>query len=106
EAERYAAAMRIPFVAHSALEYYRWAVRSLLRPDGLRFARAVQKPIPVPVLHLHGAADPAVPVSRARGSSQYVDGPYRWELLERVGHFLPEEAPDDVTRLLLAWLPP
>ncbi|MFP5336129.1 MAG: alpha/beta fold hydrolase, partial [Actinomycetes bacterium] len=41
EAERYAAAMRIPFVAHSALEYYRWAVRSLLRPDGLRFARAV-----------------------------------------------------------------
>lgn len=105
EAERYAAAMRIPFVAHSALEYYRWAVRSLLRPDGLRFARAVQKPIPVPVLHLHGAADPAVPVSRARGSSQYVDGPYRWELLEGVGHFLPEQVPDDVTRILLAWLP-
>ena len=34
EAERYGEAMAIPFVAHSAAEYYRWVVRSQLRLDG------------------------------------------------------------------------
>lgn len=106
EAERYESAMRIPFVAHSAMEYYRWAVRSLPRPDGLRFARAVSASIEVPVLQLHGAADPFVPPARARGSSLWVTGPYRWELVEGAGHFLPEEAPDTVTQLLTDWLRP
>ena len=33
--------MQLPHVAHCALEYYRWAVRSLFRPDGVRFARSL-----------------------------------------------------------------
>ncbi|MBO0774547.1 MAG: alpha/beta fold hydrolase, partial [Actinobacteria bacterium] len=36
---RYRAAMRIPSVAHSALEYHRWFLRSRLRTDGMRYAR-------------------------------------------------------------------
>ena len=41
ETERsYRPAMWCPSVAHSALEYHRWFVRSRLRPDGLRYARA------------------------------------------------------------------
>jgi pimeloyl-ACP methyl ester carboxylesterase len=104
ELRRYPAAMRIPFVAHSAMEYYRWALRSLPRPDGLRFARAVHRTIDVPVLQLHGRSDSCVPAVVARGSSRWVHGRYRWELLDGVGHYLPEEAPADTTGVLLDWL--
>jgi pimeloyl-ACP methyl ester carboxylesterase len=104
ERERYTAGMRIPFVAHSALEYYRWAFRSLPRPDGRRFARAVQHTIAVPVLQVHGSLDPVVLPKVARGSSRFVRGRYRWELVDGAGHFLPEEAPDAVSDLLTDWL--
>jgi len=101
---RYSEAMRIPSVAHCSLEYYRWAVRSRVRPDGLRFARVVRRTIDVPVLQLHGSADGQVAAALARGSSRYVRGDYRWELVDRAGHFLPEEAPQRTTELLLDWL--
>src|SRR5579884_4274490 len=42
-ARRTRAAMLIPGVAHCALEYFRWAVRSQVRPDGRRFAAAVSR---------------------------------------------------------------
>ena len=41
---RYRQAVQIPGVAHCALESYRWAVRSIPRPDGLRFARRMSRP--------------------------------------------------------------
>jgi pimeloyl-ACP methyl ester carboxylesterase len=104
ELDRYTAAMRIPFVAHSAMEYYRWAVRSLPRPDGRRFAAAVRRTVGVPVLQVHGALDTCVLPEVARGSSRWVRGRYRWELVDGVGHFLPEEAPTAVNGLLLGWL--
>jgi pimeloyl-ACP methyl ester carboxylesterase len=40
----------------------------------------------------------------AKASSAWVTAPYRFELLDGVGHFPAEEAPDDVTKLLLGWL--
>jgi pimeloyl-ACP methyl ester carboxylesterase len=99
----YVDAMRVPFVAHSAMEYYRWVVRSTVRADGRAFRGAVDRPVTVPVLQLHGADDPVVLPATARGSRRWVAGPYRYEELP-AGHFLPEERPDDVTRLLLDWL--
>lgn len=104
EAQRYTEAMRLPFVAHSALEYYRWVVRSLPRQDGRRFASAVRRTITVPVLQLHGALDTCVQPALARGSSRFVRGRYRWELVDSAGHFLPEEAPEQTSTLLLDWL--
>lgn len=104
ELARYTAAMRIPFVAHSAMEYYRWAVRSLPRADGRRFAAAVRHTITVPVLQVHGALDGCVVPELARGSSRWVRGRYRWELVEDVGHFVAEESPDRTNALLLDWL--
>jgi pimeloyl-ACP methyl ester carboxylesterase len=104
ELARYTAAMRIPFVAHSAMEYYRWAFRSLPRPDGRRFAAAVRHTVTVPVLQVHGSADSCVVPAVARGSSRFVRGRYRWELVDGAGHFLAEEAPEAVSALLLDWL--
>ena len=45
---RYRQAAQIPGVAHCALESYRWAVRSIPRPDGLRYARRMRTPVTVP----------------------------------------------------------
>ena len=58
---RYRAAMCIPSVAHSALEYHRWFVRSRLRSDGMRYAHRMRAPMQAPTLQLHGALDSCVP---------------------------------------------
>jgi pimeloyl-ACP methyl ester carboxylesterase len=102
--ERYTRAMRVPFVAHSSMEYYRWAARSVLRSDGRRFAAAVRDPVRVPVLQIHGGLDRWVLPETAALSSSRVDAPLRFELLPGVGHFPPEEAPGQVNAILLDWL--
>ncbi|MDQ1294580.1 MAG: hypothetical protein QG608_2465 [Actinomycetota bacterium] len=102
--QTYRTAMRVPFVAHTSMEYYRWAVRSLWRVDGRRFTAALRAPIQVPVLQIHGGLDPWVLPETAGGSESWVQGPFRFESLPSVGHFLPEEASDEVTALLLDWL--
>ncbi|MDV3222130.1 alpha/beta hydrolase [Intrasporangium sp.] len=101
---RYGDAMRIPFVAHSAAEHYRWLGRSQLRPDGPFFMRRIRHPIRVPVLELHGAADRCVLIGPTRGSGRYVPGDYRFVTIPEAGHFLTEEAPDAVSTELVAWL--
>jgi pimeloyl-ACP methyl ester carboxylesterase len=100
---RYRSASRIPQAAYGAMEYYRWAGRSQLRPDGLRFARRMAAPITAPTLQLHGALDPYVLSGTARGSDRYVAGAYQWQELPGVGHFPQEEAPDAVTEAIAAW---
>lgn len=101
---RYRAAIQIPSVAHSALEYHRWFMRSSLRPDGMRYARRMRAPVQVPTLQLHGALDTCVRPATARGAGRYVDAPYRWRLLDGVGHFPQEERPDRFGEELRHWL--
>ena len=95
--------MLIPGVAHSSLEYYRWWVRSLVRPTGFRFFKRLQRPVTAPTLQLHGALDSCVLPRTALGSGRYVEALYEWRLLDDVGHFLPEEAPDVVTGEIARW---
>ncbi|SOC47548.1 Pimeloyl-ACP methyl ester carboxylesterase [Blastococcus aggregatus] len=101
--DRYRAAARIPQAAYSSMEYFRWAGRSQLRPDGLRYARRMAAPITAPTLQLHGALDPCVLPDTARGSGRYVAGAYEWRELPGLGHFLPEEAPDTVSAAIADW---
>ena len=101
---RYRQAMLVPSVAHSALEYHRWLVRSRLRPDGHRYARQMRVPIQAPTLQLHGALDTCVLPRSARGSSRHVEAPYRWHLIDGAGHFPHEELPDRFDAELCGWL--
>jgi len=103
-AARYRAAMLLGNTAYCTAEYHRWVVRSLPRPDGLRYAHRMREPVTAPVLQVHGDLDPCTFPSTARGSARYVAGPYRWELFDEVGHFPHEEAPDRFSRTVLAWL--
>lgn len=105
EAERvYRSAMQIPGVANCALESYRWALRSIPRSDGVRFARQIRRHVTAPTLQIHGANDPVLLARTAYGSSEYVHAPYRWCMLPGVGHFPHEEAPDGFNEELLSWL--
>jgi pimeloyl-ACP methyl ester carboxylesterase len=102
--QRYERAMQVPFVAHTSLEYVRWALRSRYRRDGRRFAAAVRDPVTVPVLSLHGGLDPFVAPATAARSKDWAAGTWAHEVLPAAGHFLPEEAPDLVGEILLGWL--
>lgn len=105
ELARYQQAMRIPSAAHCALESFRWAARSRMRPDGARFRAQVARGVQVPVLQLHGAHDGALGTPVARSSKLYANGRYEFSEIADAGHFLADAAPDQVTEALLDWLP-
>ena len=90
--------MQVPGVAHSSMEYYRWAVRSQVRAEGRRFATAVAREPTVPVLQVHGADDPYL-LERTAAASRRWAGPHRrYEVLAGTGHFPHHEQPAAVTR--------
>ena len=101
--DRYRSAARIPQAAYGAMEYYRWAGRSQLRPDGLRYARRMASPVTALTLQVHGSLDTCLLPSTARGSRRYVAGAYEWRELPGIGHFPQEEAPEDISRAITDW---
>lgn len=101
---RHRDAMLVQAVAHSALEYHRWAVRSQLRGDGKRFADAVSVPVRVPVLQLHGEQDPCVLSETARRSTRWAGPRSRFQSLPDVGHLPHLETPAATVRALAEFL--
>ena len=96
-------AFQIPGVAHCALEYQRWAVRSQLRSEGRRFMHAMDRPLGIPLLHMHGEADPyvlAAPVERTRHYAPHG----RFVSLSGAGHFGHEEVPEQANGHLSRFL--
>jgi len=61
-------------------------------------------PVDVPTLYLWGDDDYSVGRSAAEWTAQYVGAPYRFVPIAGRGHFLTDEVPDVVTRLLLEHL--
>lgn len=102
--DTYENAMTVPFASRGFAEALRWVLRSRARLDGRRFLSGVRRPVTVPVLQLHGGADPVAPLAGVDLDGAALCQNYRFEVLPDVGHFLPEEAPDEVTSHLLAFL--
>lgn len=92
-AEAYVRHLSQPGALTAALNWYRAG-----RPDG---AIGV---IDVPTLYVWSTEDSAFGPAAAKGTGQWVNGPYRFETLQGVSHWVPEEAPETLSRLLLEHL--
>jgi len=85
-----------------ALDWYRAnALRRLGRPNGM----SPDFPdITVPTLYVWSDQDPALGATAAYATERYVKAPYRFVVLEGVGHWIPEIAADRFNQELLAHL--
>lgn len=97
-------AIRVPGVAHCAMEYYRWALRSQFRAEGPRFAAAVARPAEMPVLQVHGALDPCLLPGTAAASVRWAGTDHRLHVLPGTGHFPHQEQPSATTDLIAGFL--
>ncbi len=94
-AARYAARAREPGAMGGPLNWY----RALPLGPWHRIP-----PSSVPTLFVWSDGDTAVTRRAAEGCGRYVTGPFRYEVLRGVSHWIPEEAPAQTARLLLSHL--
>jgi pimeloyl-ACP methyl ester carboxylesterase len=91
--ETYYRQLRQPGALTAALNWY----RALPLSAGNR----QRTPITVPTMYVWSTKDVALGRKAAELTARYVSGPYRFEVLEGLSHWIPEEAPDVLVRLLL-----
>jgi pimeloyl-ACP methyl ester carboxylesterase len=93
-----------PGVVEAALDYYR-AIYALWSPSAWRAHKLLQSPIRVPTLALTGARDGCLD-TRLFDFTRPEDFPQglRIERFQDAGHFLHQEKPAEVNRLLVEWL--
>ena len=89
------AAMSEPGALTGALNWYRAIDFSLVR--GVRG-------VTVPTLYVWSTGDVALAREGAEATARHVEGAYRFEVLQGVSHWIPEEVPDLLNRLLLEHL--
>ncbi len=63
-------------------------------------AGASMTPIRMPTMYVWSTEDVALGREGAELTAKYVEGPYRFEILEGVSHWIPEEAPERLNALL------
>ncbi|MDP1795593.1 MAG: alpha/beta fold hydrolase [Acidimicrobiales bacterium] len=84
-----------PGAARGAINYYR------ALPLG---PRQLFSPITVPTMYVYGTNDFALGRKAADLTGDYVTGPYRYEVLDGVSHWIPEEVPTRTSELVLDFL--
>jgi pimeloyl-ACP methyl ester carboxylesterase len=89
------AAMSEPGALTGALNWYRAIDFDLVR--GVHG-------ITVPTLYVWSTGDVALAREGAEATRRHVDGPYRFQVLQGVSHWIPEEVPEELNRLLLEHL--
>jgi pimeloyl-ACP methyl ester carboxylesterase len=93
--DEYARAFSAPGAATAAINYYRAAARS----------RVPRDKIAAPTLVIWGEDDFALGIELTRGMDELFVTPPRIEYLADTSHWVMEERPDEVNRLLLDFLP-
>jgi len=84
--------LRDPLTATAALNWYRAIrLRGQLDAGGIR----------VPTLYVWSDGDTALGRRAAEGAADFVTGPYRFEVLADASHWIPEERPTELARLVL-----
>lgn len=95
--DHYVSELSQPGALTAALNYYR-AVPPAPPPQA--------EPITSPTLYVWSTDDVALGREAAEATADHVRGPYRFEVLDGVSHWIPEVAPDQLNRLLLDHLQP
>jgi pimeloyl-ACP methyl ester carboxylesterase len=88
----YIEALGTPEALGAALNWYRAA--SVADAEGLG-------PITTPTLYVWSTDDAALGAEAAEATAQFVEGPYRFVVLEGVSHWIAEQAPDRLNELLV-----
>ncbi len=85
--------LRDRVIARGGLHWYR----------GMPFSspRLLRGRVTVPVLQVWSDGDTAVLATGVKLTKQYVDAPFRLEVLPGVSHWIPDEAPEPLSRLLV-----
>jgi pimeloyl-ACP methyl ester carboxylesterase len=93
-AAEHVAVLTSPGAMTSALHYYRAWDDALDRLG----------PVSTPTLFVWSTDDVALGRVAAEATKDWVTGPYRFEVLEGISHWIPEVAPDELARLTLEHL--
>ncbi len=91
--EQYLSVLGDPGALEAALAWYRAAGALASMEVG---------PVTVPTLYIWGEDDHSVGRAAATWTAQHVTGPYRFEIIPGIGHFITDQIPAAVTRLLLS----
>lgn len=94
-ADEYVAVLSQPGALVAAIDWYRSMSGT---------ASAETPPSSVPTLYVWSDQDPTLGRAAAEATAELVTGPYRFEVLEGVGHWIPESAAERFTPLLLEHL--
>lgn len=103
DVDAYVANLSEPGALTAALNWYRANLpveRLIPTGQGLRLP-----PVAAPTMGVFGTADLYLSEAAMVNSASKVTGQWRYERLEGVGHFVPVEAPEQLNRLLLEFLP-
>jgi pimeloyl-ACP methyl ester carboxylesterase len=95
DVEEYMRILGPPGALTAALNWYRAMQPGLVGDIGA---------ITTPTLFVWSTNDVALGRDAAEATAQYVEGPYRFEVLEGVSHWIPEQAAGDLNRLVLEHL--
>jgi pimeloyl-ACP methyl ester carboxylesterase len=92
DALAYCGTLQPPGALEAAIEWYRASAMRMRQPDF--------PTIRVPTTYLWGNEDSSVGPMAARGTAQHVDAPYRFVEIPGAGHFLTDQAPEQVNAVL------
>ncbi len=90
-----------PGALTAALNYY----RANVPPSALVEPPIILPAISAPTMGMWSSGDVALLEPQMKSSVQFVSGAWRYERLDGPGHWMQLEAPDEVSRLLLDFLP-
>lgn len=96
EVEHWASDMSRPGRLTAAINWYRANFKLL-------FGRPVGR-VRVPTLGVWSSGDVALSEDQMTGSAKYLDAPFRYARLDGVGHWIPVDAPDEASRLVIDFL--
>jgi len=96
---------RQPGTLTAALNYYRHSFNRANQHPALQAIRARRgEPILVPTLYFHGEQDGGIGIETTAGMENWFPRGLRKHVLSGAGHFVHQEQPDEVNRLLLEFL--